>query len=122
MKPDLKQLQKQTKSRVKSINNKILKAKGKELNEINHQRNIAKLWKTAKQHDSTISAKTRPIQCPGLAKHFEKHFDPDHSLLSTPPEIENAPEYIQILRKPDLQINNSPINEEISNAIKQLND
>ena len=98
------------------------KEKGKELNEAKEQRKISKLWRDAKSHDSILKKKPKSINCPGLKKHFKSHFNPDHSMLQTPLEIENPPEYIQLLRDSNLEILNlPPTTEEISNAIKQLN-
>ena len=121
-KHELKQIHKQVKKRTKEVSNKMLEIKGKELNELKQQHKIARLWKQAKQHESLIHSKTRQIQCLGLADHFKKHFSPDHSALPMPLEIENPPEFIQMLKNPNLNINNSPPSqEEISTAIKQLN-
>ena len=66
--------------------------------------------------------KSKPTHCPGLALHFKKHFNPEQSDLSTPEELENPPEYIQILRNSELQMNNElPTEEEVIKATNQLN-
>ena len=119
---ELKQLNKQINKKAKEIRNKTFKAKGKELNSLKQQRQMTKLWKNAKQHSSIITRKPKPIQCPGLKTHFRKHFNPNQSNLQTPLEISNPPEYIQVLQDSNLQINNlPPSDEDISTAIKQLN-
>ena len=121
-KAKLKQLRKNIKARVKVIQNKILKNKGLELNEAKQHRQVSKLWKKAKSHDSVIIRKPKPIPCPGLDTHFKKHFNQDHSSLVTPEEIIDPPDYIQILQDSNNAIiNSSPSTNEISAAIKQLN-
>ena len=121
-KAKLKQLGKNIKARVKVIQNKILKNKGQELNEAKQHRQVSKLWKKAKSHDSVIIRKPKPIPCPGLDTHFKKHFNQDHSSLVTPEEIIDPPDYIQILQDSNNAIiNSSPSTNEISAAIKQLN-
>ena len=121
-KATLKTLNKNFKSRIRTIQNKMQKEKGMKLNEAKEQRKISKLWRDAKSHDSLIKKKPKSINCPGLKKHFKSHFNPDHSMLQTPSEIENPPEYIQVLKDSNLEIlNMPPTSEEISDAIKQLN-
>ena len=82
--------------------------KGAELNELKQQRKMAKFWKQAKQHGSIIHSKPQVVQCKGLAEHFKNHFNPNHSNLSVPHEIENVPDYIQVLQNHNLDMNNSP--------------
>ena len=118
----LKEVNKKIKKRVKEIKNIILKKQGQELNHAKQHRNIRKMWKNAKAHNSIITKKPQPIQCPGLKSHFMKHFNPDHSHLSTPIEIDDPPEFIKVLQSNNPEINNAkPTSEEILNAIKQLN-
>ena len=100
----------------------ILKKQGDELNYAKEHRKIGKLWKDAKSHNSVITSKPKPIQCPGLKSHFTKHFNPDNSDLQTPPEIDDPPDFITTLKNVHQEIGNStPTTTEISNAIKQLN-
>ena len=118
----IKTLNKQIKMRAKTIMNLDLKEKGKKINELKEQRKMAKMWKNAKGHEQTILTKPKPLHCPGLSLFFKKHFNPDQSSLSTPDELVDPPQYIQLLRDSDLQIDNQPpSDEEISKAIKQLN-
>ena len=118
----VKELTKKIKTKVKIIRNQILKTKGQNINQAKEQRKIAKLWKNAKNHDKIIYRKPKPIQCPGLALYFKDHFNPDHSALLTPLEIQTPPEYIQALIDLNLEIIQSPpTSDEISNGIKQLN-
>ena len=122
VKAHLKTLRKQINKRAKELRNKILKEKGKEINSAKHQRNLAKMWKQAKNHNSIIVSKPKSLQCPGLTEHFKKHFNPDHSSLTTPALVENPPDFIQILRDSNLEIIESPpSHEEIDKAIGQLN-
>ena len=121
-KSELKALNKSFKKRIGIIQNKINKDKGNELNQAKEQRKITKLWKLAKSHDKIIKKKPKPLNCPGLKDHFKAHFNPDHSSLQTPLEIESPPDYIQMLQDSNLDITNSPpTDNEISIAIKQLN-
>ena len=122
IKQQLKDIRHQINARIKTITNKTLEEKGKGLNELKEQRKITKLWRTAKKHGTNLHSKPKSIQCPGLAKHFKDHFNPNHSTLFQPPELDDPPEFIQLLRNPNLEINNSPPSqEEISAGIKQLN-
>lgn len=99
-----------------------MKTKAQQINVAKENRQIAKLWKKAKTHDNIISKKPKPIQCPGLATYFKNHFNPDHTNLTTPQEIQSPPEYIKVLQDYNIEINNAPpTQEEIMNAIKQLN-
>ena len=121
-KSKLKLVTKNIKARVKTVQNAMLKEKGKQLNELKEQRKIAKLWKTAKTHDSVIHSKPKSIQCPGLATHFQNHFNPEHSTLQEPYEITHIPDYIQILQDSSNEmVGTPPSKDEISSAIKQLN-
>ena len=118
----IKERTKKIRKRCKEIQNKILKEKGREINELKEQRNITKMWRRAKEHNTNIQSKPAPLQCPGLSNHFRNHFNPNHANICEPPELENPPEFIEILRDSNLTINNdSPSQEEITNAIKQLN-
>ena len=118
----IKELTKKIKVKVKIIRNQILKTKGQSINQAKIHRKIAKLWKDAKNHDRVIFRKPKPIQCPGLTSYFKDHFNPDHSTLLTPSEIQNPPEYIQALKDLNPEINQlPPTPDEISKAIKQLN-
>ena len=118
----IKTLSKKVKIKVRKIRNDILKAKAEEINIAKQTRQVAKLWKKAKNHDKVISTKSRPIQCPGLASHFRAHFSPDHSSLTLPVEIQDPPHYIQILKTNTCDIANDPPDlNEIHTAIKKLN-
>ena len=118
----IKELTKAIKMKVRTIRNNILKTKADEINTAKETRQIAKLWKSAKNHDKVITSKPKPIQCPGLDLHFKQHFNPDHTALTMPSEIQNPPEYIQLLQNYDTSISNHPpSSEEICNAIKKLN-
>ena len=80
------------------------------------------MWKIAKNHDKTILKKPKPIQCPGLSSHFSKHFNPDHTLLTTPEEIEQPPDFIKVLQDCNNDIiRTPPTSEEINKATNQLN-
>ena len=121
-KAKLRVLNKSFKERIKIIRNKMYKDKGKELNEAKEQRKMTKLWKQGKSHDKIIKKKPRPLNCPGLKDYFESHFNPDHSSLQTPAEVNIPPDYIQVLQDSNLEIiNTPPTDEEISCAMKQLN-
>ena len=121
-KDKLKVLNKSFKKRIKIIRNKMFEDKGKELNEAKEQRKMAKLWRQAKSHDKIIKKKSGPLMCPGLKDHFESHFNPDHSSLQIPVEVDTPPDYIQVLQDSNLEITSAPPrDEEISSAIKQLN-
>ena len=121
-KAKLKEITKKIKRKVKTIRNNILKTKGKNINEARQTRQIAKMWKIAKNHDKTILKKPKPIQCPGLSSHFSKHFNPDHTLLTTPEEIEQPPDFIKVLQDCNVDIiRTPPTSEEINKATNQLN-
>ena len=118
----IKTTNKEIRSRVKVLQNKNLKEKAKHITEAKQHRNLVKMWRHAKQHDSSGLAKSPPIQCPGLKKHFQEHFNPDHSQLIMPPELQDTPEFIHVLRSTNVQIiKDPPANDEIENAIKKLN-
>ena len=121
-KENLKQINKQVKVRVTELQNKIWQSKGKLINDAKQHRNIVKLWKHAKNHDSSEFSKTVPLQCPGIASHFRQHFNPDHSSVTMPHEITNTPDYIKILQdSTETFIEEPPSREEIKEAINQLN-
>ena len=62
------------------------------------------------------------MQCPGIRSHFQQHFNPDHSTLSTPPEILNTPNYIKTLQNCTENFTEQPPSkEEIEKAIDQQN-
>ena len=122
IKLEIRNTTKKIKKRVKEIQNRELKDKGKEITDAKQQRHMEKMWKFAKSHGESSMKKARPIQCPGLAQHFRNHFNPDQSSLTTPTELQNIPEYITILRNSNTEITNIPPNEEeILEAINQLN-
>ena len=122
IKAEIKQLNKQITIKVRNIRNDILKSKAQAINVAKENRQMAKLWKDAKRHDKIIINKPKPIQCPGLASYFKKHFNPDYRNLRIPSEIQDAPEYIQMLRNNNPEINKGPPNqEEILKAVRQLN-
>ena len=122
VKVELKEIQKKIKTRVRKIQNDELKAKGNTINEARQHRNVAKMWRNAKMHDSSSFKKAAPIQCPGIAEHFKKHFNPDQSALSIPVELEHTPQYIRILQNSSSDmINLPPSCDELYDAIKQLN-
>ena len=121
VKTDLKKVKKEIKARVKVIQNTILRKKAQGLNQAKETRNIAKLWKQAKSHNTIFHCKPSPIQCPGLSSHFRKHFNPTET-VSMPQEIAEPPDYIRLLQNSNLEISNSsPSIDEISDAITQLN-
>ena len=118
----LKTLTKKIKAKVRTIRNDILKAKANEINAAKETRQVAKLWKKAKNHDKIIINKPKPIQCPGLASYFKSHFSPDHSSLPIPTELQDPPQYIQLLQTYSLEIRNDPpSSDEILNGINKLN-
>ena len=118
----IRELTKKIKLKVKRIRNQLLKTKAQNINEAKEQRKITKLWKNAKNHGNEIFRKPKPIQCPGLSHFFEEHFNPDHSSLSTPMEIQYLPPYIESLRQSNPEINQEPPTQvEISIGINQLN-
>ena len=122
VKVELKKIQKKIKKRVRKIQNEELKAKGKIINESRQHRNIVKMWRNAKRHDSSSLKKAAPIQCHGIAEHFKKHFNPDQSALSVPEELQHTPEYIRILQNSSSEmINTPPSPDEIQIATTQLN-
>ena len=121
-KETLKQTNKKIKERVKEIQNTILKEKAKEITEAKQNRNMAKLWKRAKEHGCSSFKKPAPFQCPGLKTHFSNHFNPDQTKLKVPHELIEIPEYIQILQNSNLEIiQQCPTQDEIITAAKQLN-
>ena len=121
-KAKIKELTKSIKTKVRTIRNNILKAKAEEINTAKGTRQVAKLWKKAKNHDKIILNKPKPIQCPGLDSHFKQHFSPDHTALSIPSELQDPPQYIQLLQNFNTEIGNHPPSlQEICNAIKKLN-
>ena len=122
IKEDLKQINKQIKSKVRQIKNKILKSTGKELNEAKQQRKLVKLWKQAKSQGCSKLTKAPSLQCPGIGSYFKRHFNPDHSSLETPSELLNTPQYIRVLQDSNLDIiNQPPSQDEIKIATNQLN-
>ena len=122
IKNKLKQVTKKIRKKVKQIQNSILKKQAENINKAQQYRKITKLWKDAKSHNTVLQSKPPPIQCVGLQPHFKNHFNPDQSILTMPEEVNNPPEYIQLLKNNSLQIANfPPTTEEISNAINQLN-
>ena len=123
IKKKLKEVSKKIKNKVIQIKNKQLTEKGREINEAKQHQNMVKLWRKAKEHDSSSLTKAHPIQCPGLANHFKKHFNPDQTSLGIPFEILHTPQYIEILRNSDIPvINEPPSDTEIVDAIIKLND
>ena len=122
VKKKLKEIAKKIKAKVRKIQNKQLKDKGASINEARQHRNAVKLWRLAKTHDSSMLAKAKALQCPGLADHFKKHFNPDQTALTIPTDIEHSPQFIEILRNLNApMISNVPTANEIRDAICQLN-
>jgi len=118
----IKELGRKIKSSVKTLRNQLLKKKAKDITEAKQHRNITKMWRYAKAHDSSGLTKAPPIQCTGLVEHFQNHFNPDHSNLVIPPEMQDTPEFIRILQDSTVEmVGDPPTNAEIHLAIKQLN-
>ena len=114
-------LSKKIRKLVDSLRNAHLKDIGSKINEAKQSRFLTEMWRKAKEHDNIIKSKPKQIPCPGLKDHFQHHFNPDHSTLKTPNEIEYTPEYIKSLQTQSLAIdNNAPSEEEVLCAVKKL--
>ena len=119
---NLKEINKRIKQRVKYLQNKLLGNKAKEINEAKQHRNIVKMWRNAKAHGASMFAKSSALTCPGLKSYFSNHFNPDQSMLITPPEVVTTPEYIKVLQNSNLQIiEDCPSGDEIRKGVEQLN-
>ena len=121
-KETLKQTSRKIRIKVNEIKNRIWKDKGKQINESKAHHNTVKLWRQAKSHDSSSYTKSIPLQCPSISNHFQQHFSPDHSLLPTPQELIDTPDFIKVLQNTSIHINEEPPSRtEIIDAINQLN-
>ena len=88
---------------------------------VEQQRQVAKLWHIAKEHGQLFSTKPKQLPCPGLVHHFQTHFNPDHSHLRLPEDIETPPECITRLQNLTLEMdNNHPTLDKIHTAINNL--
>ena len=114
-------LTKKIRKLVNSLRNVHLASIGSKINEAKQNRACVEMWRKAKEHDKIIKSKPKQMKCTGLKEHFMTHFNPDHTSLEVPSEIEHTPEYIQTLQQFSLSINNSePSADEIASAIKKL--
>ena len=118
---ETKILTQKIKKLVNKLRNQYFGNIGSQINEAKQNREIVNMWRKAKNHDKIIKSRPKLTTCCGLKEHFQSHFNPDHSDLTIPKDIEHPPEYIISLRNTAAKINNSePTNTEISHAIKSL--
>lgn len=61
------------------------------------QNNIGNMLKYGENRNDIIQLKPSQKKCPSLNKDFQSHFNPDHTKLKLPAEIEHKPIYIQSL-------------------------
>ncbi len=111
------------KKHVKYLRRNHLNNEASKISEAKQNRESTKLWRNAKEHGQVITRKPNPIKCEGLKEFFKKHFNPDHSNLTTPSEISDPPLYITDIRNPEIYnaiSNDPPSIKEISEAINKL--
>ena len=119
----LQELNIQIKTQVKALKNEHMKKQANAINEARVFRNTVQEWRRAKEHSNIVKRKPKPIPCKGLKEHFIAHFNPNHSTLKMPLEIDQPPNYITLLQnssKSNTINNDDPTDKEIENAIIKL--
>ena len=121
LKERLKHLNRKIRSAVRKLKNSYYSKVGAEINEAKENRKYIELWRKAKSQERIISKKAKPIKCPGLKNHFQSHFNPNHSNLNIPNEIQEIPSYIRNLLDHYQHIDNTiPSAYDIKEAVKKL--
>ena len=120
---DYKQLTKSLKKRVNHLRNEELAREADEINDHATRREVENLYRCMKSGSNTFKEIKRMKKCdPNLLKaHFKEHFNPS-TKLQDPPELTEAPVFIQQLQNmPNANLNTNPPDlEELHSTIAKL--
>ena len=121
----IKRIRKKIRSHARHLRNEHYKLEAEKMNSFAINRQIEKLFRKAKNQETTLRNKNNSCPAEDLLKHFKSHFNPkDPSIDSSPDEMtDNIPIFVKELQKlsDSAEINDTPptINE-IQKHIQQL--